>query len=331
VVTSPLATEAARGNCFAFSLRTHDFDQLANAVKRWDQQFEQLSGGRFVGGVHVLQIGEIQLTRFSVNQVIQARGLHPPDSYVFIPVSTTNTAATWRGRKLQPGPIVVLKPDQEHDHLTSQTETIVDLNISSDLLHRIADVSLKCDPEDLLNDVFAINAESTAGNDLQAMFTNLMDRTETQPELLANPWARAMLEGKCIQWVIGILERAMRDGKTEGRVSNPAQLVRRSEEYMMDRLRDPVTLLDLCEWCDVSERTLLYAFQDVLGMSPKAYLKAKRLNAVRQDLKASEPDDASVAEIAGRWGFWHTGNFAADYRRLFGELPSQTLGLSPPI
>jgi AraC-like DNA-binding protein len=32
-----------------------------------------------------------------------------------------------------------------------------------------------------------------------------------------------------------------------------------------------------------------------------------------------------VNEIAARWGFDHAGNFAADYRRLFGELPSQTL------
>jgi AraC family transcriptional regulator, ethanolamine operon transcriptional activator len=59
-----------------------------------------------------------------------------------------------------------------------------------------------------------------------------------------------------------------------------------------------------------------------MGMSPKAYLKAKRLNAVRQDLKRAEAN--AVAEIANRWGFWHTGNFAADYLRLFGELPSQT-------
>ena len=36
------------------------------------------------------------------------------------------------------------------------------------------------------------------------------------------------------------------------------------------------------------------------------------------------PIMTTVQEIAQRWGFWHTGEFAADYRRLFGELPSQT-------
>jgi AraC family ethanolamine operon transcriptional activator len=32
-----------------------------------------------------------------------------------------------------------------------------------------------------------------------------------------------------------------------------------------------------------------------------------------------------INEIANRWGFWHMSQFAADYRRFFGELPSETL------
>jgi AraC-like DNA-binding protein len=34
---------------------------------------------------------------------------------------------------------------------------------------------------------------------------------------------------------------------------------------------------------------------------------------------------STVSEIALGWGFEHTGDFTADYYRLFGELPSQTL------
>jgi AraC family ethanolamine operon transcriptional activator len=28
--------------------------------------------------------------------------------------------------------------------------------------------------------------------------------------------------------------------------------------------------------------------------------------------------------FANNWGFWHMDRFAADYRRQFGELPSET-------
>jgi AraC family ethanolamine operon transcriptional activator len=93
---------------------------------------------------------------------------------------------------------------------------------------------------------------------------------------------------------------------------------------MQANLMTPLSVLELCRELGVSERTLHYAFQEFRGMSTMAYFKASRLNAVRQELKAAPASTASVHEIAQRWGFWHTGEFAADYRRLFGELPSQT-------
>ena len=35
--------------------------------------------------------------------------------------------------------------------------------------------------------------------------------------------------------------------------------------------------------------------------------------------------DTKILNIANDWGFWHMGQFAADYKSLFGELPSETL------
>ena len=68
---------------------------------------------------------------------------------------------------------------------------------------------------------------------------------------------------------------------------------------------------------------LNYAFRERFDLTPKQYLKAVQLKRVRQDLVTCEPG-ATVAEIAGRWGFWHMGQFARDYRRTFNELPSET-------
>jgi AraC family ethanolamine operon transcriptional activator len=45
---------------------------------------------------------------------------------------------------------------------------------------------------------------------------------------------------------------------------------------------------------------------------------------VRRELVPTTPP-VKVVDVANRWGFWHMGQLAADYRRQFGELPSETL------
>ena len=62
------------------------------------------------------------------------------------------------------------------------------------------------------------------------------------------------------------------------------------------------------------------------GMTPVRYLKLRRLNQVHRDLRDAESGRDSVTEIASRSGFFDLGRFASEYRALFGELPSVTLG-----
>ena len=80
----------------------------------------------------------------------------------------------------------------------------------------------------------------------------------------------------------------------------------------------------MCQAAGVSWRTQDYAFRECFGVTPKAYLTALRLDGVRRELVPTDPP-VKIADVANRWGFWHLGQFAADYRRQFGELPSETL------
>ena len=69
----------------------------------------------------------------------------------------------------------------------------------------------------------------------------------------------------------------------------------------------------------MNERTLRRAFRDRFGLSPKAYLIARRLNGAHRELVATSPWTARVAEIARSWGFPHAGQFSVRYREQFGE------------
>lgn len=60
-------------------------------------------------------------------------------------------------------------------------------------------------------------------------------------------------------------------------------------------------------------------------MGPMAYIKLHRLHGIRRELLTADPRAVTIGGLALRWGFLNAGHFARDYRRLFGELPSQTL------
>jgi AraC-like DNA-binding protein len=101
--------------------------------------------------------------------------------------------------------------------------------------------------------------------------------------------------------------------------------VRRADQAMAEALDGTLSTTDLARRAGVSERTLHEGFRRVYGTTPMRRLKHLRLEAVRAALEAADPARDSVSEIAARFGFFQFGRFAGDYRRAFGEKPSDTL------
>jgi AraC family ethanolamine operon transcriptional activator len=97
----------------------------------------------------------------------------------------------------------------------------------------------------------------------------------------------------------------------------------------LERLEQPdwtaLSPAQLCEIACVGERTLQYAFRERFGLTPAAFLKARRLAVVHQRLLQAELGNDTVGDAAASLGFWHLSHFAADYRHAFGEMPSETL------
>lgn len=101
--------------------------------------------------------------------------------------------------------------------------------------------------------------------------------------------------------------------------------LQRAEEYIHTHLRDEFSLLDLAEATGTSPSTLLRTFNTHHAVSPMQYVKMLRLEAVRRSLLDSDPLRGTVGGIASEYGFRQLGRFSADYRKVYGELPSVTL------
>lgn len=100
--------------------------------------------------------------------------------------------------------------------------------------------------------------------------------------------------------------------------------VKIAEAYMAAHADEMMDIPSLSKAAGVSRRTLNYGFQKYRGTSPTQYLKNIRLERARQDLLSAH-SGTSVTDVAMHWGFTQLGRFAGEYKKRFGESPSDTL------
>jgi AraC family ethanolamine operon transcriptional activator len=94
---------------------------------------------------------------------------------------------------------------------------------------------------------------------------------------------------------------------------------------MQSSTDEVVSISSFCQHAGLHERTLQRAFLDTFGTTPKSYMRAFRLNNAYKSLLHGDANITTVTDVAINLGDCHMSQFAADYRRLFGELPSETL------
>ena len=100
--------------------------------------------------------------------------------------------------------------------------------------------------------------------------------------------------------------------------------VMRAIDFMEAHLSTAISLADITAAAGIPGRTLMQHFKKCRGVSPMRYLHDARLGRVRDALIESRNNE-NVTQTAMIWGFSHLGRFSVDYRRRFGETPSETL------
>ncbi|MGC6373534.1 AraC family transcriptional regulator [Pseudomonas sp. K2I15] len=93
-------------------------------------------------------------------------------------------------------------------------------------------------------------------------------------------------------------------------------------EFIEEHLTEDIGIEQLMAIAQVSERSLYTLFERQVGISPRDYIRQRKLERVHTVLQLGTA--RSVTEVALDHGFVHLGRFSEAYRKRFGELPSQT-------
>lgn len=96
--------------------------------------------------------------------------------------------------------------------------------------------------------------------------------------------------------------------------------------YIEENVKEDIELETLSQISNMSIRSIYNAFSRVFSTTPKSYVKLVKLKRLRNDLLHGHC--RNVTEVALDYGFSHLGRFSSDYRKRFGELPSETMRLA---
>jgi AraC family ethanolamine operon transcriptional activator len=322
------ATDLEQGPAFINQrFECTDVDTLAGHMTGWSVHLDQLSSGPFQGMLHEIRAGGIQLLRERVNRSLLKRGAASPGTTSFsIPLETSGTGYC-SGAALRNGMLLVSNEPSLPELRTPEEHDIAILTVSTEALHELAALDECANLPGKSGKTSLIELADPHYAALRTFLLASFCAAETQHWNLAYAQVRKTLHDAVLLELVH-LTQGTGDSDRLG-LTAQRRIVSRVRELVMATPDAPLTVLDVCHAVGTSRRKLQYCFEEVLGTQPSCYLRAVRLNAVRRELRRHSLATASVGDVACRWGFWHLSRFAAHYRQLFGELPSDTLKRSP--
>ena len=310
-------------NSYLLDLQFNDFEDFTNTVRDWNVEFRQLDRGQFHGKLFQVGSGTVHFGHASLTRHLDQHGVCPAGLRTIVVPATSDQNFRWRDQHITGNKIAIFPKSGELDAISTTGFEVFTLSIPEEALLAIDRIMCRSCLENGLKNVEVLKITDNGMNMLRHYLAQLQQELSRNPALLHTPGFSMELESELPQRLLTALAFGQ-----DATIVPPSRLrdqaLKKALDYIAEYSGETLKVLDLCKVTGVSVRTLRYAFLDRFGISPKAYLVTYRLNKVRKELLASSSSTTKISDIANLWGFWHMGQFAADYRKLFGELPSET-------
>ena len=283
---------------------TNDFDDFATLIKNGNVENVLLDPGPFHATIDVLLTPRLIVSRFTQSRGFFQKG-HGSPGYISFLLWKPGHEFKWRNYTLTEGHIAVVW-GIEHVALVGNGFEGYPVSINEEyFISECKQRGLK----DLLK-VFTTESLFTVP---KAGLQQVRDEIDAVMAQRA-PVQPAAIEKRFMELIL----TAFSTYDVAPRREYPA--LDSALETMMNNRDKALPIAAICRENGIAMRTLRHQFQQQFGVSPKAFYKTVRLNALYKALKVRRRDEP-IYVVAGRFGFWHMGQLAKDFKALFGVLP----------
>ena len=296
-----------------------DADQHAQNLSQWDQRYDQLSCGTFEGSVTELWLPKTQVFVETANRQLRQTCAAWSDSVWFGIPAAREGMISMGGRPLSANAVCIRDGGAEFDLMTAPDFNLFGIVVDRQALAAyLADITHQ-DLDRLLRQGDVLDLQSSLKLNLCSTLSSILADAESP---VARNSTAAELQDRIFAALADILLAGKQAEDTLSRSRYQRQrIVAKVQHLLLENPEYPPSIPELCNQLHISRRALQNCFESMTGMAPLAYMRSLRLNEVRRALR-QDPSGRPISNVAYAWGFNHLSQFARDYRRMFGELPS---------
>jgi AraC family ethanolamine operon transcriptional activator len=309
-------------------LHFNEFEEFGDAFvdAGWKNDYLQLEKGHFRGRMLFTGSDSTQISRCVWEKRLRHRGLQPKGTIVLgVTLSQQGGTGTYLGAPIELDTVIVQRGEARLEIFSAPTWDAASLVIpESKFTDEIAALTQRA-PENIMKQR---GLAKVSGPQSARLRQTCRDYFSVASTLQRSPDLGSPLEAIAAD-LVSLAIRVVVDSQFESgpppNLRRRLEIIRKTEEFAESFPNRPLRILDVCRHVGTSERNLRYAFEDLAGIGPAAYLKAHRMSRTHSALLEADPSETLVKTIAYEHRFWHLGQFSRDYRLAFGERPSETL------
>lgn len=106
------------------------------------------------------------------------------------------------------------------------------------------------------------------------------------------------------------------------KLSKKEVLIFNVRDHIIKNIEENITIEALALDFNMSEKTLQTSFKKIFGYTPKKFIKLLKLNLAYRDIVEND-GSKTISDIAMKYGFGNFGLFSAEYKDMYGFLPSE--------
>ena len=294
-------------------------DEVMHEMIGWDLELRQLDDGPFRSDLTVAKIGKTVFLWQRFNRAVQTV-LHPPEGLevLVLPIHDGGKIRL-SGDNLANNEVLVMPKGSEADLVSGHHAGTDCIFLPEGRLTGMLE-TLRPTPVSLKPRKAAIVHGNKAR--MQAIHKAIARLIAETPSRGARKRVDHLVT-EAIAWMGESSSHWRLEGSTVNRPNR--RTAKQAQKIIETRYRRPVRLDDLCCATGVGMRSLQRSFHDYFSLTITDYLKAVRLNGARRELVAADPGSTTVSAIARKNGIPHPGRFSVEFRKRFGECPSEVL------